>query len=366
MSESVLISTGSSLEGYEIVEYLGFISSQALLGSNFLSGIASTVTNVFQKDMVKLDKCREAAEKRILKEAEKKGANAILGLKMTHASIEGGSFGVIMTGNAVIVRKKIVVDNSIHRELYVTNYYTQIVPRPVKITLDGTKNEINMGITCYNYNNEDIISIRTDIEFTNLYDERLLIKNVDFTFSKGGNLSVIESDYISSRISPDDIKILKDAKVFLNKYVTPRGILACNDSPVNVSMSYKRLESLKEKKGIDAVSKYKSDGMIWTCICGHVNEAGLTECVVCKRKQKDIMVKASFNYEKMIAEMRRKEYVIELKDVLMGHLKEIDSKYRMPLLEIMESGLQYERTRGHMKESVIEKVEKLFEDDSEE
>jgi len=70
MSESVLISTGSSLEGYEIVEYLGFISSQALLGSNFLSGIASTVTNVSQKDMVKLDKCREAAEKRILKEAE--------------------------------------------------------------------------------------------------------------------------------------------------------------------------------------------------------------------------------------------------------------------------------------------------------
>ena len=68
MSESVLISTGSSLEGYEIVEYLGFISSQALLGSNFLSGIASSVTNVSQKEMTKLDKCRETAEKRILAE----------------------------------------------------------------------------------------------------------------------------------------------------------------------------------------------------------------------------------------------------------------------------------------------------------
>ena len=38
----------------------------------------------------------------------------------------------------------------------------------------------------------------------------------------------------------------------------------------------------------------------------------------------------------------------------------------LELLEIMESGLQYERTRGNMKESVIEKVEKLFEEDSEE
>ena len=106
--------------------------------------------------------------------------------------------------------------------------------------------------------------------------------------------------------------------------------------------------------------------MIWTCNCGHVNEAGSEECIVCGRKQIDIATKAAFDYEAMINEMRSKEYVIEIKDVLMGHLKEIDTKYRIPLLEIMESGLQYERTRGNMKESVIEKVEKLFEEDSEE
>ena len=40
---------------------------------------------------------------------------------------------------------------------------------------------------------------------------------------------------------------------------------------------------------------------------------------------------------------------------------DIDSEYRMELLEIMESGLQYEKTRGNMKDTVIEKVEKVFE-----
>ena len=77
----------------------------------------------------------------------------------------------------------------------------------------------------------------------------------------------------------------------------------------------------------------------------------------------------TYEYKKvadLLNEMRQKEYVSEIKDVLMGHLKEINTKYRMPLLEIMESGLQYEKTRGNMKESVIEKVEKLFEEDSEE
>ena len=46
---------------------------------------------------------------------------------------------------------------------------------------------------------------------------------------------------------------------------------------------------------------------------------------------------------------------------LMEYIKEIDNQYRMELLEIMESGLQYEKTRGNMKETVIEKVEKVFE-----
>ena len=62
----------------------------------------------------------------------------------------------------------------------------------------------------------------------------------------------------------------------------------------------------------------------------------------------------------MIEEMRQKEYVMEIKDVLMKHIKDIDSGLRMQLLEIMESGLQYEKTRGNMKDTVIEKVENLF------
>ena len=66
----------------------------------------------------------------------------------------------------------------------------------------------------------------------------------------------------------------------------------------------------------------------------------------------------------MIDRMKEKEYVVEIKDVLMQYIKEIDSGVSLQLLEIMESGLQYERTRGNMKETVIEKVEKTFEDAS--
>ena len=91
-----------------------------------------------------------------------------------------------------------------------------------------------------------------------------------------------------------------------------------------------------------------------------VNEGGAEECVICSRKQDEMKNTVSFNYEPMIEEMRQKEYVMEIKDVLMKHIKDIDSGLRMQLLEIMESGLQYEKTRGNMKDTVIEKVENLF------
>lgn len=362
MAANMLVTTGNSIEGYIITEYLGFVSSQAILGSNFISGIAANVTDVARKDTAKLEQCREDAEQQLVNAAKKKGADAIIGMSMTYAPFEAGSFGIIVSGTAVKIAKHITATDEVHKELYVTNYYARMVPRPVKVVLDGDSNNINMKLICYNYNHEDINAVRTDVEFTNLYDERLVIKNVDFVFSKNINLSVIESDYVQSKVAPNDLMLLKDAKVILNKYATPRGVYACNDTPINVTLSARRLHNLKEKRGIDAVEKYKTDGMIWTCNCGHVNEAGSEECVVCGRKQKDIMTKATFNYEEMIDRMKEKEYVVEIKDVLMQYIKEIDSGVRLQLLEIMESGLQYERTRGNMKETVIEKVEKTFED----
>ncbi len=363
MAEEVLVTTGSGFEGYNIVSYDGFIASQAILGSNFIKGLAANVSDVAEKDMAKLEKCRETAEKRLIKACQKKKANAIIGMRMTYADFSAGSFGIIASGTAVEISKQEVKDSSLYKELYVSNYYTRVIPRPVQVILSGDGRDISMKMICFNYNHEDVLSVRTDVEFFNLYDEKLVIKNVDFVFTRNNNQSIIESEFVDCNLSVNDFHLLKDVKIIVNKYATPRGVYACNDSPMDVEMSLRRLENLKQKRGIDAVAKYRSDGMIWTCNCGHVNEAGAEECIICGRKQKDMRVVIRFDYEEMVEKMKEKEYVIEIKDVLMEYIKDIDAKYRMPLLEIMESGLQYEKTRGNMKETVIEKVEKVFEDD---
>ena len=355
----LLLTTGEGFDGYEIQEYLGFVVGQAVYQSKFVKGIAADVMGDDDQDLDDLNDCDEEVKKNLIKAAKAKKADAIIGIGMRYSRLATGSFAVVMTGIAVKIKKKEQIIPDIHKELFVTNYYTRLVPRPVKVVIDGSRDEVNLSVWFYNYNLDDITAVRGDIELTNLYDEKLVIKGVDFIIDKG-NVSLIKSDFVPCKLSVNDIKLLKDAKVIINKYVTPRGIFACNDNPINVTMQMKRLESLKAKRGIDAVEKYRTDGMIWTCNCGHVNEAGNEECIVCGRKQEDMKININFDYEKMIEEMKEKEYVNEIKDVLMSYIKDIDTKYRLQLLEIMESGQQYEKTRGNMKDSVIEKVEKVF------
>lgn len=361
---NIMITTGSSFAGYEITEYLGFVSGQTVLGSNFFKGIAASVTEMSdaesEKLTAKIEQVNESAIEKLVKLAEKRKADAIIGVEFNYTQFANYSIGVIVSGTAVKLSKKEEAEKKITKELYVSNYYNRLVPRPVKVILSGDSNLVTISTEFYNYNMDDIKAIRADIELTNLYEEKLLLKNLDFVFEKG-NVTQITANEIECKLPAKDILLIKDSKVTISKYVTSRGVFACNDVPINVSMPLHRLASLKEKRGIDAVEKYRTDGMIWTCNCGYVNEAGSEECVVCARKQEDMKSTSKFNPDEMIAKMQTKEFVMEIKDVLMEYIKDIDNQYRMELLEIMESGLQYEKTRGNMKETVIEKVEKVFE-----
>ena len=360
----VMMTSGSSFEGYEIVEYLGFVNVQTVLASNFFKGIAAGVTEMSdaesEKLTSKLEQANEVAIEKLMGVAKRRGADAVIGLALNYTEFANNSVGTIASGTAVKLKKKQETVIAVEKELYVSNYYNRLVPRPVKVKITGKGKEVSIAANFYNYNMDDIKAIRADVELTNLYEEKLLIKNLDFVFEKG-NVTLIESKDIECKLPVKDILLLKDSKVTISKYVTSRGVYACNDLPINVSMPLHRLAALKEKRGIDAVEKYRTDGMIWTCNCGYVNEAGAEECVVCSRKQEDMKSTSKFNPDEMIAKMQTKEYVIEIKDVLMEYIKDIDNQYRMELLEIMESGLQYEKTRGNMKDTVIEKVEKVFE-----
>lgn len=365
--EDIMITSGTSFEGYEISEYGPYRFVQTILSSNFLKEIGSSIadiatdrSSIYQE---KLDGAMNEAIKSFKEMAGKTKYNAVVGFHTNVVDYSSNITSVVAAGTLVSIKKEYQSEFEksvfVRKELYVNNYYDKLVPRAVKIVLASEEKGTRISAWFNNYNMEDIKAIKADIKFTNIYGDEITLTGVDFVFDKTGQ-SLLKSDYVECKLPDKYIKIISSSKVYIQKYVTSRGVYSCGDDPIDVDLSPLKFKALKMKKGLDAVCNYKSDGLVWTCNCGHVNEGGAEECVICSRKQDEMKNTVSFNYEPMIEEMRQKEYVMEIKDVLMKHIKDIDSGLRMQLLEIMESGLQYEKTRGNMKDTVIEKVENLF------
>lgn len=362
----IKLTTGNGFEGYEVVEYLGFVSGQIALSSNFLKELSSNLAEWTAQESTaftnKLENASENAIENLIQVAENKGANAIIGVAINNMGFSNNSVGTVATGTAVRIRKKQDIHKVISSKIYVSNYYNMLMPRPVEVTLAGEDNVVKIAPTFYNYNQDEIRTVRCDIELTNYYEEKLLLQGIDFVFEKN-NVSRLQAEFVECKLPMKDIQLIKDVKVYIQKYVTSKGVFAPDTDPIDVSMSGRSLISLKEKRGKDAVERYKSDGTTWLCNCGYINAAGDEECAICGRKEEDLKVNIGFNYEEMCNQMKGLLNVSAMKDVLMGYIKQgaIDAKYRMELLEIMESGLQYEKTRGDMTGTVLDKVIKVFE-----
>ncbi len=354
----VKLTTGSSFEGYEIVEYLGFVSGQIALGTSFLSNITEMTTQESTTFTNKLQHASDTALDKLCKAAVKMGADAIVGVALNYTEFASSSIGTVASGTAVKLHK-LEKKQAVTNTLYVSNYYTRLVPRAVQVRFESLDGAVKIATDFYNYNLDEVKAIRVDIALTNFYDEKVVLQGLDFVFEKN-NITFLEADFVDCKLEEKYIKMLKDAKVTIQKYVTSKGVYVCTDTPVDVTMSPQSFAVLKKKRGIDAFEKFKADGSTWTCNCGHINGAGAEECAVCQRKESALKSNMTFDYEAMIDKMKTKKNVTEIKDVFMENRQHIDSSIRMELLEIMESGLQYEKTRGDMTATVIEKIEQVF------
>lgn len=111
-NSNFIISTTSSLEGYDIQEYLGTVSSHVVTGTGFFSDFAASFTDIFggrsvsyQKQLISI---KDEVLDRLKHEALDLGANCILGLKIDFDEISGKGktmFMVTALGTAVDVRR---------------------------------------------------------------------------------------------------------------------------------------------------------------------------------------------------------------------------------------------------------------------
>ena len=104
----MLILTTPNIEGKKIIEYYGLITGDSLLGANLYKDMFSGVRDVVGGRTTKYEDELKTARKMALEimeeKAEKKGANAIIGTRVTYHNL-GGTMGntilVTIAGTAV-------------------------------------------------------------------------------------------------------------------------------------------------------------------------------------------------------------------------------------------------------------------------
>lgn len=106
----MIITTTPTLEGRQIIEYKGLVFGEVVSGANIIRDFFASVTDIIGGRSgayeSKLNDARREALAELAKEAQKVGANAVVGVSMEYQSMGGnkGMFIVVATGTAVVVR----------------------------------------------------------------------------------------------------------------------------------------------------------------------------------------------------------------------------------------------------------------------
>jgi uncharacterized protein YbjQ (UPF0145 family) len=106
----MLIVTTPSVEGKSVTQHLGPVYGQCVVGAGSLKSFISGVKDVLGARVIVLEDevrhARDLAVKDMTRLAEKAGANAVVGLSVSYASLaEGQLLLVAATGTAVVIEE---------------------------------------------------------------------------------------------------------------------------------------------------------------------------------------------------------------------------------------------------------------------
>jgi uncharacterized protein YbjQ (UPF0145 family) len=103
----LIIATSDQIEGKRIVQTLGLARGSTIRARHLGRDITASLRNLVGGEVIDYTKmmaeAREQAIQRMIEDAEKKGANAIVGVRFTTSMIMSGAAEILAYGTAVIV-----------------------------------------------------------------------------------------------------------------------------------------------------------------------------------------------------------------------------------------------------------------------
>ena len=101
----MIVTTSDSIEGKRIKRVIGLVKGNTVRARFFVQDIIAGIRNMVGGEIVEytqlLARSREQAIDRMIEDAEKKGANAVVALRITTASVMAAAAEILAYGTAV-------------------------------------------------------------------------------------------------------------------------------------------------------------------------------------------------------------------------------------------------------------------------
>ena len=106
---NIMLTTGHTFAGYEIVEYKGLLNASVVLGTGFLSEISAEIADTLGTESElfsqKIEKAKESTQNKLKEKALSISANAIIGIDYDIFTVGYNMIGVSINGTAVKIER---------------------------------------------------------------------------------------------------------------------------------------------------------------------------------------------------------------------------------------------------------------------
>ncbi|OQP01970.1 hypothetical protein B1689_03750 [Geobacillus sp. 44C] len=103
----MIIATTDYVPGKQIKEYIGFVKGNTVqskhIGKDIMAGLKTIVGGEIKAYTEMMDEARKIAIERMINEAKRQGANAVIGVRVATAAIMANTSEILAYGTAVIV-----------------------------------------------------------------------------------------------------------------------------------------------------------------------------------------------------------------------------------------------------------------------
>lgn len=101
----MIITTTNSVEGHNVLEYMGIVSGEAIIGANVFRDFFASIRDIVGGRAASYEEVLRQAKDSALREMEEKaaalGANAVIGVDLDYETVGGSMLMVTSAGTAV-------------------------------------------------------------------------------------------------------------------------------------------------------------------------------------------------------------------------------------------------------------------------